>query len=214
MTLSRRPLSLMVAALGFVWVIVFFCVPEMRVLAKPIPALCLAALCVMARSRVYGVLTASGLVGCAFGDILLGWADPGFLLGMGAFLLGHVLFVAAFVTAERRLRPLWALPFAAWGVAAFVPLLPNLGSMILPVAAYVVVIAAMMWRAFATAERDSLTWLAPIGAVSFGLSDTVLAFARWDVPFPVPQEAVMPLYWLGLLLIALAALVRPAAQPQ
>ncbi len=41
------------------------------------------------------------------------------------------------------------LPFAVWGVIAFLILNPYLGDLLLPVAVYIVAIVVMMWRAAA-----------------------------------------------------------------
>ena len=112
------------------------------------------------------------------------------------------------------------LPFAVWGVIAFLILNPYLGDLLLPVAVYIVAIVIMMWRAAALVgaqgKSQDFELAALLGALAFGLSDTLLAFNHfiWHdtlTMFNINQAApfistlVIILYWLGQWGIALAA---------
>ncbi|MBM3495296.1 MAG: lysoplasmalogenase, partial [Armatimonadetes bacterium] len=93
-----------------------------------------------------------------------------------------------------------------------------LADLALPVAVYVVVICAMMWRACAAALDASPTArsaaaVGAIGAVAFGLSDTLIAFGRWGGPVTAGPLAVMGLYWAGQLGIAASAVAFAGAEP-
>ena len=77
--------------------------PTLRLLAKPLPVLAMAAVIATCRHG-YGRLTATGLVVCALGGVLLEIGDPTFLPGVGAFLVGHLFYTAAFVRETRALR--------------------------------------------------------------------------------------------------------------
>lgn len=181
-------------------------VPWLRLVAKPLPALLLAAW-VSSRGRdVLGRLVAVGLVLSAVGDTLLELGH--FLPGLVAFLLAHVGYVAAFVSSDARPALARALPFAAFGVGVFAVLRPGLGAMALPVGVYVAAISTMMWRAAARVNGHAparAAWLGLAGAVAFGASDTIIAFDRFRVPIPGARWPIMTLYWLGQWGIAASA---------
>jgi uncharacterized membrane protein YhhN len=171
----------------------------LRLCAKPLPALALAVWVALSRARWPGRLTAAGLAVSAVGDVLL---ETGlFVPGLLAFLTAHVAYTAAFLAVERRPALARTLPFLAWGVAAFSFLRPGLGELTVPVAVYVAVICTMMWRAAArvgspgTPGHSALLGLA--GALSFGASDTLIAFDRFSAPIPGARWAIMILYWMG-----------------
>jgi alkenylglycerophosphocholine hydrolase len=185
------------AGLAFGW-------PELRLVVKPAPVLCLAALVLSARVGRAGALIAAGLLCSSLGDVLL--ELPGrFLPGLGAFLLAHVCYIAAFVSEERRLRPWLALPFAVYGIGVFRLLAPGLGGMATPVLVYAAAICGMMWRAAArVGSGRARAGLALAGAISFALSDTLIALDRFRAPLPGVRWPIMILYWLGQLGIALS----------
>jgi hypothetical protein len=64
----------------------------------------------------------------------------------------------------------------------------------------------MMWRSSAVVDRPALRWqwLALIGAILFGLSDTLLAFKKFSGVSVGPTFTVIGLYWLGQLGLALS----------
>lgn len=178
-----------------------------RLALKPVPALALSTWVALRCRQPLGRLTAAGLVLSALGDVLL---DAGrFLPGLFAFLAAHVAYVAAFLSVARRPALARALPFVAWGAGAFALLGPGLGSMTLPVAVYVAVIMIMMWRAAARVASAGTPALAAAlglaGALAFGISDTLIAFDRFDAPIAGVRLPIMLLYWLGQWGIAASA---------
>jgi len=183
--------------------------PDLRFAVKPFPALALAAWVALRCPRPLGRLTAAGLVLSAAGDVLL---EAGrFLPGLLAFLAAHLAYLAAFLTADRRPALGRALPFLAWSAGALALLRPGLGPMTLPVAVYVAVICAMMWRAAARVGSPGTPALAALlglaGAVAFGASDTLIAFDRFATPIPGARWSIMLLYWLGQTGLATSAVL-------
>ncbi|MFN8598486.1 MAG: lysoplasmalogenase [Anaerolineae bacterium] len=178
----------------------------LRVILKSTPLLCLIAWVLITVRDRYAVLIVAGLIFSLTGDILLEISDDFFVPGLIAFLLGHVWYIAAFLSTTRQARWWRALPFVVWVVLAYLILLPNLKDMAVPVAAYVVVIGAMMWRANTLLESpvQRWQWLALIGAILFGLSDTLLAFKKFNGVVVGPTFTVIVLYWLGQLGIGLS----------
>jgi alkenylglycerophosphocholine hydrolase len=183
--------------------------PALRLAVKPFPALALAAWVVLRCREPLGWLTAAGLGLSALGDRLL--EGGSFLTGLLAFLCAHLAYTAAFLAADRRAALGRAVPFLAWGFGALALVRPGLGAMAVPVTGYVVVICSMMWRAAARVGSPGTPALAAAlglgGAVSFGASDTLLAFDRFGGPVPGALWAIMVLYWLGQYGIAASAVV-------
>jgi uncharacterized membrane protein YhhN len=208
------PLGRTLAAIGIATALLFFVgvaagLPALRLATKPIPVLALATWVSLQCRAPLGWLTAGGLVFSALGDGLL---EIGFFLpGLFAFLAAHLMYIAAFVAAERRPALGRAVPFLAWGTGALLLLRPGLGSMAAPVTAYVVVVCSMMWRAAARIGSRGTPALAAAlglaGAVAFGASDTLIAFDRFADPIPGSAWLIMLLYWLGQCGIAASAVV-------
>ena len=178
----------------------------LRLVAKPLPALLFAGGVTWRCHDLLGRLVAVGLVLSAFADTFLELQL--FLPGLTAFLLAHLCYVAAFVSSDGRPAVWRALPFAAYGVAAFAALRPGLGATALPVGAYVATICTMMWRAAARVggrTPSRAAWIGLAGALAFGASDTILAFDRFSHPIPGAGWPIMILYWLGQWGIAASA---------
>src|SRR5690349_10082283 len=112
------------------------------------------------------------LVGSAAGDFLLAmpWWEPSFVLGLAAFLVAHLCFLAALLPLGAASAP--RLTAAAAMVAACVALLiwfwPKLiaEGMALPVTVYIAVLGAMVCAALLA--RLPTPWTA-IGAVFFAV---------------------------------------------
>ena len=199
--LSTGPI---LAGIGLATALLYFValgagLPALRLAVKPFPVLALAAWVATRCREPFARLTTVGLVLSAIGDLQL---ERGlFLPGLLAFLAAHVAYVAAFLSTDRRPAIGRALPFLAWGLAAFVLLRPGLGPMALPVGVYVAVICTMMWRAAARVGSPGTPALAALlalaGAVAFGASDTLIAFDRFSAPVPGARWPIMILYWLG-----------------
>ena len=181
--------------------------PTVRLCAKPVPAVVLAVLVAASGRGRYQRAIAAGLLLSAVGDVLLEF--PGrFVPGLVAFLLAHVAYTTAFLADERRWRLARAVPFALWLLGAFLWLRPGLGPMEGPVLVYMLAIGAMMWRASARVggpDEAPGARAALVGAVLFGLSDTLIAIDRFRAPLPGAPYAIILLYWAGQAGIAASA---------
>jgi len=163
--------------------------------------------------RVAGV----GLLIGALADAVIEWS---FLGGLATFMVAHLLYIAAFVLVEARLRLVRLLPVGLWAVLALPVLVNHAGALAVPVMAYGIVIFTMIWRAAAAVEEPG--WNAGMvglaGATLFGLSDTLLGYARFVGPLPASDLLVMGTYWGGQGLIAasfggLGSSARPGPAP-
>jgi uncharacterized membrane protein YhhN len=155
----------------------------------------------------YGRLVLLALGLSWVGDLALSIAGrQWFLLGLIAFLLGHIAYVAAFV--ERSID--WWVFLAAGLVVMVVAgivwrwLRPHLErDMVGPVAAYVIVISAMVAAAFGTAGSN-YNALIPVGAVAFFASDLAVARDRFVASGFANRAWGLPLYYFGQVLLALS----------
>lgn len=152
-----------------------------------------------------------GLVLCMAGDIFLMPRDnqASFKLGIVAFLLGHVAYTGGFVTLGLDTTATGA---AAAGVLVAVVVVmswlwPHVdGPMRGPVAAYVVVISAMVTAAFGTFGAGHTPWLV-IGAVAFYASDLSVARQRFVKPALINRLWGLPTYYAAQHILALTPLV-------
>jgi uncharacterized membrane protein YhhN len=155
----------------------------------------------------YGITVFVALVVCWLGDLLLiPKASSSFLLGLVAFLAGHLAFLVAF--AGRGLDPVAAglatlgLLFPAVAIGRWLwPHLPR--RMKGPVVAYISVISIMAAAALAT-EVHRPNGLIVAGAVSFFLSDLFVARGRFVREGFSNRAAGLPLYYLAQVLLALS----------
>ncbi len=161
----------------------------------------------------YGPLVVAALLCSLAGDVFLMLPEDRFVPGLLSFLVGHLLYVAAFVGDGGAAGPPAALlPFALAGVLVYAWLWPGLGAMRAPVALYVTAIAAM--GGFATARwlgtGGTGALLACTGAVLFAVSDSALAANRFRRPFAAAPAVVLGTYFGGQCLIALSTGVGEA----
>ena len=176
------------------------------------PALLLGLLLALPQRRGrIAVIGGLGILLSWAGDVLLeSPGDVGFLLGLGGFLLAHLVYLALFLGPLRERRIPWtALLYLLWWAALVVILIPHVGPLVLPVAAYGLVLAASASAALGAGR------IAAIGALVFLASDTILAFHLfypgfefWQVDF-----TIMLLYLAGQGLIALGAVSRASRFP-
>jgi uncharacterized membrane protein YhhN len=138
------------------------------------------------------------LVFSAAGDFLLAmpWWQPSFVLGLGAFLVAHLCFLAALIPLVSRSGP--RLVAAAITVLACVALLvwfwPRLlaEGMAVPVTLYIAVLGAMVCAALLA--RLPTPWTA-LGAVCFAVSDGMIGIGKF-VLAPTNTEALaVPIWW-------------------
>jgi uncharacterized membrane protein YhhN len=154
----------------------------------------------------------AGLVLGAIGDAcLLAAGKRWFLAGLGAFLLGHLAYVAGIAMIEPAAR--WpgdagwlAVAPAGVGLAALAVLWPRLGSLRLPVIAYVTTISVMVIAAIAAARGAALPepnrHRLVIGASLFFVSDLAVARERFVSRNFTNKLWGLPAYYSGQLLIA------------
>jgi len=145
------------------------------------------------------------------GDVSLLWGSKKifFAIGLFAFLVGHLFYTLVFLQSIQYFGvvPIWffivLIPYILYGCAILRILRPNLKEMIVPVVIYMCVILMMsftsicrIWNGF------TLQFILPfIGSLSFTLSDSVLAYNSFNVPFKNYEMLIMFTYILAQVLI-------------
>lgn len=156
----------------------------------------------------FGQWVVLGLVLCMAGDVLLipKGQGPAFLGGMLAFLLGHLAYAIAFL--QLSVHGL-ALAVSAAGMALVAGLVlrwlwPHLNAQFrIAVVAYVLVISAMTCLAIAVYAAGA-SWLIPVGAIAFAVSDLAVARNRFVAPGFANRLWGLPVYFGSQLLLAAA----------
>jgi uncharacterized membrane protein YhhN len=130
--------------------------------------------------------------------------DKTFLAGLGAFLLGHVGFLVAFLLRGISLGAVAALAVPTIAVAAVVWrwLAPHVPApMKVPVIAYMTVISVMVACAFGTHAHAPAPMLL-VAATSFFVSDLAVARQKFVNPSHTNRYWGLPLYFGAQLLFA------------
>jgi uncharacterized membrane protein YhhN len=169
----------------------FWCQPAVKAAAAVLLAVA-ASSHPIARERRWLL---GALIGSAAGDFLLAmpWWEPSFVLGLAAFLVAHLCFLAALIPLCASSPP--RLAAAAVVVIACVALLiwfwPKLiaEGMAVPVTVYIAVLGAMVCAALLA--RLPTPWTA-LGAVCFAVSDAMIGINK----FVLGSEALaVPIWW-------------------
>jgi uncharacterized membrane protein YhhN len=132
------------------------------------------------------------------GDIFLlvpALQDIFFMLGLGSFLIAHLIYLIVYNKATDKLRgtrflrrkPGYALPFLFAGAFLYYQLWPVIGELAIPVGVYTIVIILMALSALYRFNKTNLRSFVLVlgGAVFFIISDTILSINKFltDVPF-------------------------------
>ena len=150
-----------------------------------------------------------GLILCLGGDVLLIFPQKkAFLLGLVSFLLGHVFYVIAFFNISQTSSTVWivTLIILAFSIGVFLRLRPHLGSMMVPVILYIIVITSMVIGAGSVLFDAMLPangrYIVFTGALLFYFSDLCVARQRFVKQAFFNRLLGLPLYYSGQFLLA------------
>lgn len=158
-----------------------------------------------------------GLLASWLGDLLLlkGSEPLYFIGGLVSFLTTHLLYIVYFRRYKPSLDQIWfwkhpviSFLVAGYGIAYYAFLLEKLGSMLVPVAVYCLVITIMLLQALAC-QRNVAPGVYRYfvgGAALFVLSDSILAFNKFYMPVAWAGVAIMGTYGVAQLLITNGAI--------
>jgi alkenylglycerophosphocholine/alkenylglycerophosphoethanolamine hydrolase len=172
-------------------------------LVKATPALLMA---VMVALQVKG--WTGKFLFAAGGDVSLAFVPRGkemaFVVGLGLFLLAHVLYILSF-TRKMKYQPhrlplmIAIVAFAVAMVALLLTRKPGMGELTVPVMVYVTVITLM---GLAACLRDEAVGGLMVGALLFIVSDACIALNKFVIPESMglgqyASYAIMSTYYLG-----------------
>jgi uncharacterized membrane protein YhhN len=178
---------------------------SLELISKPLTTLGAIAIALSAdgpRSATVAAVVALTL--CLIGDVALLPAIDRFIIGLAAFLLGHIAFIVMF-----GLRGLGHWPIAGVAIAGCAVLLGTAAVPIvrgasakglgMPVRAYLVVISAMTVVGWATGN-----WLIQLGATAFIISDSILGWGEFVRERAWTHVAIMVSYHTAIVSLALS----------
>ncbi|MEB6549593.1 lysoplasmalogenase [Heyndrickxia sporothermodurans] len=191
-------------------VLYIFFIPEhpmlIKILFKLIPMWLIISYAYLHRpstsSKTYWTIIC-GLFFCMLGDGTLHW----FIVGLSAFLIGHLFYMGAFFSNWRFswLRFVSIIPIVCYsffmGKELITAIIQNgNASLVIPVIFYVIVISLMTWSAIMTGN----IW-ASIGSILFVISDSILSWNMFVANIPYSNVLIMTTYYLAQFLIAHSA---------
>ncbi|MCM3784937.1 lysoplasmalogenase [Neobacillus mesonae] len=147
-------------------------------------------------------LLLAGLFFCMLGDGLL---PVWFVIGLCAFLIGHLFYLTAFLNLWRfswiRFLSIVPIGIYAWFMGGkltnAIATAADFKGLVIPVMAYVVVISLMLWSAVMTGNL----WAA-IGSLLFVISDSILSWNMFVDSIPYAGVLIMTTYYSAQFLIA------------
>ena len=180
---------------------------------KAIPAISLAVLALITVRGITGRLLFVSLLLCAAGDVALELeAGKYFVVGLGLFLIAQIMFIVTFsrdFKMQKSRIPIIVI-LAIYALAMAYIMTPSLKEMAIPVYFYLVVITLMGIFAALRAARNKFTLY---GAVSFIVSDSILAINKFMMPVPAADYLVMITYYLAIFLITFGYLKSVITRP-
>ena len=152
------------------------------------------------------VLTA--LFFCLLGDIALLW-DNAFLLGLGFFLIAHLLFIRAFI-ARFKMKFHWiALAIATiLAITTLYFIWPKVSGILqIAILSYVLVIGLMssLSMSIALFKRSKIRLQLGLGGLLFMISDALLGINAFVNPIPFASILILATYWGAITSLSVAA---------
>jgi uncharacterized membrane protein YhhN len=178
---------------------------RVELITKPLTTLGAIAIAVSAdgprSATIAGVIA---LTLCLIGDVALLPAVDRFIIGLAAFLLGHIAFIVMFGLRGLDHWPLAGIAIAGCAVllsTAAVPIVRGASArgLGIPVRAYLVVISAMTIVGWATGN-----WLVVLGATAFIISDSILGWGEFVAERAWTHVAIMVTYHTAIVSLALS----------
>lgn len=179
---------------------------------KPLTTILIIAALVLFGSRknvrfYYSMLFA--LCACLLGDVFL-LNDAYFVYGLGAFLIGHLMFSYAFVSLGG-FKPyrFSLLVLGVIGGGFYLYIQPSLGAFSVPVLIYLIVIMLMSWQGVNMAiwQKSPFTLCTASAVILFMISDGVIAINKFVFPFELSSAVVLPTYWLSISLLSYSTIL-------
>ena len=181
---------------------------RVELISKPLTTL--GAIAVAALAGGDGSATTVAVIAlamCLIGDVALLHVVDRFVVGLAAFLLGHIGFIVMFVLLGLDHWRLAGVAIAGCALllgTAAVPIVRGAAAkgFGVPVRAYLVVISSMCVVGWATGN-----WLIMIGATAFIISDSILGWGQFVAERAWMHLAIMVTYHIAIVSLALSLAV-------
>ena len=183
-------------------------VDRLEVITKPLTtvgAIAIAATADGPHSATIAAVVALAL--CLIGDVALMQVVDKFVVGLAAFLLGHIAFVVMFALRGFDRWTIAGVAIVGCAVllgTAAMPIVRGASAkgMGIPVRAYLVVISTMCVLGWATGN-----WLIMLGASAFIISDSILGWGQFVAERKWMHVAIMVTYHVAIVSLALSLTV-------
>jgi uncharacterized membrane protein YhhN len=180
-------------------------VDRIELISKPLTTIGAIAIAALADGpRPATIVAVIALALCLAGDVALLPIVDQFVVGLAAFLLGHIAFIVMF--AQRGFDR-W--PLAGVGIVGCAVLLGTIAAPIvrgaavrgfgIPVRAYLAVITSMTVLGWATGN-----WLIIVGATAFIISDSILGWGQFVAERDWMHLTIMVTYHVAIVSLALS----------
>ena len=166
--------------------------------------------------RPVGLLVAAQLLGCAGDILLMPSSDVLFLIGMVAFLVGHIFYMCFFGGQSWKGLTGWQWAIAVFAMAVIVVALVKAigiqGELFVPMLVYGFALMLLIFSALAGVlrmPRGSRTtwWILLAGALLFTFSDACIAMGMFGVmKFALRHFVVMVTYLAAQSLLAVGGI--------
>jgi uncharacterized membrane protein YhhN len=172
-------------------------------LLKVLPILALIIAVLQAPTSDIKPYLLAALIFSGCGDVLL--AIDSFVYGLTAFLVAQIIYAFVFSRFWKSIKTRRLLYFCmlAYSMVVVCLLLPHLGTLKLPVIAYLCVISIM--GILAIQSSLPLRW-AVIGALFFIASDSLIAINKFVSPLPLEGVLIMGTYYAAQYMLVLGFL--------
>ena len=176
-----------------------------ELISKPLTTLGAIAIAALAGGpRSATIVAIIALTLCLVGDVALLPAVDQFVVGLAAFLLGHVAFIVMFVQRGLDRWPMASVAVVGCALllgTAAVPIVRGAATkgFGIPVRAYLVVISSMSVVGWATGN-----WLIMVGATAFIVSDSILGWGQFVAERTWMHLAIMVTYHAAIVSLALS----------
>lgn len=160
-----------------------------------------------------------------FGALLLSWAGDVlllfsankaefFIIGLLCFLIAHIAYILYFSRYKKgrgewfKKHPFQTLLVIIYATFLYAFLLPFLGSLMIPVAIYTLIISIMLLQVLGSQPYlpANTRKLFVFGAILFAISDSILAINKFYQPHPLLDGTVMATYGLAQSFLLLGAI--------
>ena len=176
---------------------------SLQYLHKALPIFMLMGVVWFSLIGKFKMLLLGALAFSAAGDILLALPiTNSFVFGLSAFFAAHVFYLLLICHYQKPTFVVnkMTLVFVTYFIVMMFCVLPKTDTLLIPVLFYMLVIFAM---AISTLGLVNKSPLITAGALTFVVSDSIIAINKFVVPVPAEGLTIMSTYYLAQILLVM-----------